>query len=327
MESRPLASKIEFINPKSRNPLLKTEDGWRDPNSQEIIAPIVDGIPRFVDFKDNYAESFGWQWNHWVDNRSTLRDSGFGLKELILARTKFDQFDLENKTLLECGCGGGDDTEALCSLPFSEIHSFDLSSAVERAKKNISDPRVVFSQASIYDIPYPDQSFDVVYCHRVLQHTPDPVKSLESICQKVKPGGILFAHAYKRSRRYMASWRYKYLWFTQKIPHKYIFWYVKNFGRPLHYLNKLLYRNSYTRTFAYRFIPFYHKGSQKDVQGLSENQVIDLERLITFDALTPAHDHPMSSEDFFGTIERCGFEIKFKHDPDGSPQYCTAIKK
>ena len=40
--------------------------------------------------------------------------------------------------------GGGDDTEVLVTLPFAEIHSFDLSSAVERAHKHLKDNLLEF---------------------------------------------------------------------------------------------------------------------------------------------------------------------------------------
>ena len=60
----------------------------------------------------------------------------------------------------------------------------------------------------------------------------------------------------------MSEWRYKYRWITKKLPHKYIFWYVKNFGKPFHYLNKMLYSNKYSRYLAYRFVPFYYKAGQ-----------------------------------------------------------------
>lgn len=319
---------MKLINPKTQNFLRQEEGKLVDEITNNVFADIVRGIPRFVKPEENYAKSFGWQWNKWVKNRSAQQGSGFGLKKLIYERTYFEQYDTKDKIILECGCGGGDDTEILLSFPFSEVHSFDLSNAVDRARNNISDSRLFLSQASIYDIPYPDESFDFVYCHRVLQHTPDPIESLKSICKKVKPGGILFAHSYLRSKAYMSTWRYKYLWLTQKLPHKYIYWYVKYFGVFMHNLNEFLATKKYTRKLSSRWIPFYRKSGQKDIKGLSKEEVIDLERLITFDALTPAHDHPMSHDDLFVTIADEGFEVLHKFSPEnGSLQFCTAIKK
>jgi len=317
--------KISFVDPKTKIALVRFGNQLKNIETQEVVAEISKNIPRFVRDEDNYAKSFGWQWNKWSNNRSTLRDSNFDLKQLIFDRTHFDKYELEGKTILECGMGGGDDTEALIQLPFSEIHSFDMSNSVNRAAKYIKDDRLVISQASIYDIPYADEVFDVVFCHRVLQHTPDPIKSLKAICKKVKPGGLLFAHAYKRSPKYMAEWRYKYLWLTQKLPISFIYWYVELFGWPLHVLIRVLNRFPFTRSIPYKYIPFYHKRGN-EVRTMSRRELLELEKLITFDALTPAHDHPMSSDEFFGTIEKQGFKIEHKHDPEVTPLFCTAIK-
>lgn len=313
---------VSFVHPATGEMLREKDSQLVGVESAKQLVPIVEKIPRFVP-RANYAKSFGWQWNNWQHIRSNKRGQGLGLKELLLKRTNFAQFDLTGKTILECGMGGGDDTEVLLGLPFSEIHSFDLSDAVDRAGRFLSDERLVLSQASIFEIPYADGAFDVVYCHRVLQHTPNPKLALESICKKVKPGGLLFAHAYKRSKPYMSEWRYKYRWLTKRLPMKWIYYYVRIFGSFFHYINKFLYRRKFTRYFAYRFIPFYFKNAPE----MKEKDLIELERLITFDALTPWHDHPMSAEDFFGTIEDNGFEIIHKHDPKVSPMWCTAQKK
>jgi len=314
---------IYFVDPKSKIELKNNTEGLIQPNG-EVVAKVINNIPRFVPFDDTYDRSFGWQWNHWEKIRSSQRGAGLGLDKLIIKRTNFDKYDLKGRTLLECGMGGGDDTEVLLSLPFSEVHSFDISNAVDRAAKFIKDDRLVLSQSSIFEIPYPDYSFDVVYCHRVLQHTPDPKKALAAICKKVKLNGILFAHAYKRSKKYMAEWRYKYRFITKRLPIKWIYKYVNTFGPFLHRVNNYMYRkNRITHEFAYRYIPFYKK---EGVEMKREDR-IELEKLITFDALTPRYDSPMTSENFFGIIESQGFEIQYKHDPLISPLYCTAIRK
>lgn len=309
------------VDPVLQTPLIKSENFLIN-EKKEKVAEIIDDIPRFVPVIKNYSESFGWQWNKWEDIRSNERGGWNELENLIIKRTNFDKFNLEGKTILECGMGGGDDTEILLKLPFKEIHAFDISNSVERAKKKLQDDRLVISQASILDIPYKDNEFDFVFCHRVLQHTPNPAESLKSICKKVKPGGILFAHAYKRSFRNMMEWRYKYRWFTKHLPYKKIYKFVDKHGKLLHSINWRLYKYSITRFFAYNFIPFYYK--TPIIHSIEKH--IELEKLITFDALTPKHDHPMTSKDFFKTIEEEGFEILYKHDPKISPLWCTARK-
>ncbi len=282
------------------------------------------GIPRFVSHADNYADSFAFQWKHWHDTLSDKRTAGQKKHEVLARRTHFDEYRTEGATILECGMGGGDDTEVLLDLPFSEVHAFDISSAVERAADYLHDPRLVLSQASIYEIPYADHSFDFVFCHRVLQHTPDPEQALRAICRKVKPGGVLFAHCYKRSWRYMLNYKYKYRWLTKRVPYEYVFWYVQTFGKPLHLLNVVLHHcGPIGKSLAKQFVPFEyvaHYGS------FDKKQIRELERLVTFDALTPWHDHPMRSKTFRRIIEQEGFRIAHIRDPAVSPLYCTAVR-
>ncbi len=314
-----------FVDPQTQVPLQWIDSELCLPDGK-VVAFIKDGIPRFVPLEDTYAESFGYQWKKWDDARSDVRNPGHSLKETLWKRTHFQEYDMTGKTLLECGMGGGDDTEVLLQLPFAQVHSFDLSTAVERAARYQTDSRLTISQASIFDIPYADASFDVVYCHRVLQHTPDPERALRSICAKVKPGGILFAHAYKRSFLYMAEWRYKYRWFTKRLSWQRVQSYVDNWGPRMHRLTHWLYRNKLGQAIAYNFVPWYYV-SPKSNSGLSEAQIIEMEQHVTFDAMTPWHDHPMSSKTFLGIIEAEGFDIEHLFDPKVSPIYCTARRR
>ena len=42
-------------------------------------------------------------------------------------------------------------------------------------------PNLVFKQASIYDLPYKDNSFGLVVCTEVLEHLEDPAKALREM--------------------------------------------------------------------------------------------------------------------------------------------------
>lgn len=315
---------IPFADPRTQSPLRLNGQHYVRESDGTTVAEIVDGIPRFVSPTENYAESFGYQWKRWHSIRSDIRNPGHNLRGVILERTHFSEFELSGKTILECGMGGGDDTEVLLSFPFAEIHSFDLSTAVERAAQYLTDPRLRVFQGSIFDIPYPDCSFDIVYCHRVLQHTPDPAEALRRICAKVRPGGLLFAHCYKRSPMHMAEWRYKYRWFAKRLPWTAVAAFVDFAGPWLHRLNQRLYRHRLSRWLAYRLVPFYKLPEAGEGGGTSESAILELEKQITFDALTPAHDHPMRAEEFRGIIEKAGFEILHFFDPIDSPLYTTA---
>jgi SAM-dependent methyltransferase len=91
--------------------------------------------------------------------------------------------------ILEAGCGAGRFTEVLISTGATVI-SFDLSNAVEANYENNNDKGdLLIFQGDIYNIPFPDNYFDYVFCYGVLQHTPDPDESYRQIFSKLKPGG------------------------------------------------------------------------------------------------------------------------------------------
>jgi ubiquinone/menaquinone biosynthesis C-methylase UbiE len=50
---------------------------------------------------------------------------------------------------------------------------------------------VGFAAGNIYDLDFPDESFDVVHAHQVLQHLTDPVAALREMRRAAKAGGIV----------------------------------------------------------------------------------------------------------------------------------------
>lgn len=50
-----------------------------------------------------------------------------------------------------------------------------------------------FEFADVLDLPYPEDSFDVVHAHQVLQHVSDPVRALREMARVCRPGGWVAA--------------------------------------------------------------------------------------------------------------------------------------
>jgi ubiquinone/menaquinone biosynthesis C-methylase UbiE len=242
----------------------------------------------------------------------------------IMQRTHFDRYDLTGKRVLECGMGGGDDTEVLLKLPFSEVYSFDLSRSVDRASRYLRDPRLTIFQASILEIPVPDASFDVVYCHRVLQHTPDPIASLRAIMRKLAPGGILFAHCYQRSPERMRSYKYKYRHITKRIPPEWVLSFVETASPTMRRISRVLERfGKQGRAFRRRWVPYEYYPSYGN---MTERELAEFCMHNTFDALTPAYDLPLTQEEFYGEIEQAGLVIEHRQETAIAPLWCTAVR-
>lgn len=189
-----MASIIPYSSPKTGK-LLEIKNDQLSGSDGESY-PIVNGIPRFVP-KDNYASAFGLQWKTFA---KTQLDS-FSKTDITQSRLERCLGGpleiLKDKTILEVGAGAGRFTELLVKGG-GIIHSVDLSVAVEVNKENIgAAENYTIAQASVYELPYADNAFDYVICLGVIQHTPDPEKTIRCLWDKLKPGGTLVIDHYK----------------------------------------------------------------------------------------------------------------------------------
>ena len=165
--------------------------------------PVVRGIPRFVPSED-YAAAFGWQWKRF--RRSQLDSySGTTISRDRLTRCLGGSLEVvRGKTVLEAGCGAGRFTEILLEAG-ARVVAADLSSAVEANYANRGSARGYFiCQADVRDLPVAPHSFDVVVCLGVIQHTPNPERTIAALAGYVKPSGLLSIDHY--ARNYPATW-------------------------------------------------------------------------------------------------------------------------
>ena len=82
-------------------------------------------------------------------------------------------------------------TEHLSLLDGSHLILTDFSQGMlESAKSNLSGCRnITYQVVDIQQIPYPDDSFDIVIANMMLYHVPDLHKGLSEVRRVLKPGG------------------------------------------------------------------------------------------------------------------------------------------
>lgn len=100
--------------------------------------------------------------------------------------------------VLDVGCGPGTITADLAALvapgrvtavePVPGALDLARSCARERRQDNID-----FVVADVHALQFPDNSFDVVHAHQVLQHVADPVTALREMRRVCRPGGVVAA--------------------------------------------------------------------------------------------------------------------------------------
>src|ERR1700758_2046498 len=101
-------------------------------------------------------------------------------------------------SLLDIGCGPGTITADLAARvapgPVMAVDQFADVLGVARAeveRRNLTN--VSFATADVHNLDFPDDAFDVVHAHQVLQHVADPVRALREMRRVCRPGGIVAA--------------------------------------------------------------------------------------------------------------------------------------
>jgi ubiquinone/menaquinone biosynthesis C-methylase UbiE len=97
--------------------------------------------------------------------------------------------------LLDVGCGPGTITADLAALVTpGEVIGIDASPAViAEARDGMTAGNLSFAVGDVDQLPFADDSFDVVHAHQVLQHLADPVAALGEMRRVCRPGGLVAA--------------------------------------------------------------------------------------------------------------------------------------
>ncbi|KAG8410419.1 hypothetical protein J3458_017743 [Metarhizium acridum] len=101
-------------------------------------------------------------------------------------------------TILDIGCGPGTITVDLAGhVPEGRVIGLERAAKVlEQARALAADKgveNIEFTEGDANSLSYPDDTFDIVFCHQVLQHVKDPVGILREMRRVAKPGGIVAA--------------------------------------------------------------------------------------------------------------------------------------
>jgi len=188
---------VTLVSPQSGLPLQEVGNELIDGKGGSF--PIVAGIPRICD-PDNYTQNFGMQWNKFDVTQIDRPETGLELStNRFFAETGWTPEDLADQDVLEVGSGAGRFTQVVLANTKARLWSVDYSSAVEANLRNnaaIAPDRLKLFQSSIYEMPFPDGSFDKVFCLGVLQHTPDFEASVRALVAKAKPGGEIVVDFY-----------------------------------------------------------------------------------------------------------------------------------
>lgn len=106
-----------------------------------------------------------------------------------------DRVELDGKTLLDVGCGGGLMSEALagCGARVTGIDMAEASLAVARSHMKTSGLAIDYRQTTAEALTKINPGrYDVVVCMELLEHVPRPPSIVDACARLVRPGGDLF---------------------------------------------------------------------------------------------------------------------------------------
>jgi ubiquinone/menaquinone biosynthesis C-methylase UbiE len=112
-------------------------------------------------------------------------------------------------SLLDCGSGPGSITAGLAkAVSPGEVTGIEIeASQVDLARENAAKlglTNIKFEQGSAYELPYPDNRFDAVFSHAMLEHLTNPVLVVKEMRRVLKPGGIVGIRCANMSMRLLA---------------------------------------------------------------------------------------------------------------------------
>ncbi len=262
--------------------------------------PIINGIPRFVK-NEGYSDNFGWQWNHWAKVQFECENTGRPMAgyttKMFKAITELTSEKLQDKTILDIGCGPGRFVDVSRTLGAKLVIALDYSTAIDAAKENFEDATgIFFVQGDALNLPFKEGVFDFVYSIGVLHHTPSPIKGVQEAARVLKKSGEFAISVYKKGGYYdfvtVQMWRilFKSLWpiFGHRLPYVY----SQFFGRTNHYIRR------YSRILSLPIRLIFPSVTLPDVRW----SVLD-----TFDSVTPSYQSAHTVYEVYSWFKKMDF--------------------
>ncbi|TDQ25707.1 class I SAM-dependent methyltransferase [Tenacibaculum caenipelagi] len=119
----------------------------------------------------------------------------FHVRGAAVSKELAESIDLNNKSVLDVGCGLGGPCRMLAETYNCTTSGIDLSNEYIRTAKKLSqlvklEAKTSFVQGDATALPFEDESFDVVWTQHVQMNVPDKQKFYSEIYRVLKPSGF-----------------------------------------------------------------------------------------------------------------------------------------
>jgi len=299
--------------PTETNADQEVVSGNLECKSCKSVFPIRASIPRFVP-EDNYASSFGFQWNCFKFEQIDTNTSQKSSEDRFYAETGWNNEWMNGKLILDAGCGAGRFLD-IASRSSCDVVGIDMSNAVDAAAVTMRGrPNVHLVQASIYELPFKSAAFDACYSIGVIQHTPDPPKAIQSLPRLLKKDGKIALTIYERKPWTLLNAKYLIRPLTKRLNKQVLLLLIKMVMPVFYPITSLLFRIPFIGRVFMFVIPI---ANYARLPGLSLKQHYRCIVLDTFDMLSPQFDFPQTQQEVGATLSSLGITKIGRLDADG----------
>ncbi len=135
--------------------------------------------------KETYTPGYSEVALRYMKRRHAARDAAFFLPQLK-----------PGMRMLDCGCGPGTITVGLAlAVGDGLVVAVDIESSqvamTERTAREHGLTNIEARQANVYDLPFPDRSFDAIFSHALFEHLADPLAALSQFRRVLRPDGLV----------------------------------------------------------------------------------------------------------------------------------------
>lgn len=160
-------------------------------------------------------------WSHFADDFEERNYYVIGKTDVKLILNKVASLN-KLKNVLELGCGNGTFSKVLAKNSDSLLVT-DLADEMVEASKNRlkSFDNIKVEKANCFDLPYPDNNFDVVFMANLIHIIPNPGNAILQCKRVLKKNGFLIVIDYTQKgmeARYKLGMVCRYFKMYRKLP-------------------------------------------------------------------------------------------------------------
>lgn len=131
--------------------------------------------------------------------------------------------ELASLSCLDIGCSNGGISDNMAPI-FENLIAIDVDQeAIEAADRSRKSHNLAYMVASGYDVPFPDESFDVIICAQVYEHVTDQKSLAGEVKRVLRRGGFCFFSGPNRLKVIEEHYWLPFLsWLPRTLSHRYM---------------------------------------------------------------------------------------------------------